>query len=417
MDSTIAVGVMKRKGRTEIGGERTAVTGPEDGKVRALLPVFRLGSRFLGTESRDEIFQLLIEVVQDQLKVNTISIMEFDKDCGYLKIVAATGLPEKVVHHAKLRPGEQIGGRVFENRTPMIVNGLDPALPGFERSDQLHHPLLSAAVCVPLMRREKAIGVINIGQAGEGRTYRGSEVELVSILAQLTGAALEHLSLVSRNEEAARLRTLFEQYVSPDAAPLLIDQGHQLKEIGTIQDLTVLFADIRNFTRLAQRLDLPTLRDFLNDFFNLLTMAVDQHQGTLDKFVGDGALVIFGAHLAQDSPADRAITTGRKILKRFTALRKQYQKHNDVFGDIGLGIGISCGEMFLGNLGSEKRFDYTVIGAGVNIAQRLASQAEGDTVQFTSEIGARLSIEVPVIRTENVRLRGFDELIIVHQIC
>jgi adenylate cyclase len=200
-------------------------------------------------------------------------------------------------------------------------------------------------------------------------------------------------------------------------ARLLIDRGHQLLEIGTIQDLTVLFADIRNFTRLAQGLDLPTLRRFLNDFFNLLTMTVDQHQGTLDKFIGDGALVIFGAPVAQDNPADQAVTTGREILKRFTALREQYQEQNDVFDDIGLGIGISCGEMFIGNLGSAKRFDYTVIGAGVNVAQRLASQTEGDTVQITSDIGARLSIAFPVIKTETVKLRGFDELITVHQVC
>ncbi len=406
---------MKRKATTDNGRDKTAAAELEDEKILTLLPIYRLGSRFLKAESKLEIFQLLMEAVRDRLNPSTISIMEFDEDSGYLKIVAASGLPANIVRQAKIIPGEQIPGRVFENRTPLVVNGLDQDPPDNAYRDLLGHHDRSAAICFPLVNREKAVGVINISQAGEGRTYRSSEVELVSILVQLTVAALENISLVSQKEETIRIRTLFEQYVSPDVARLLIDQGHELLEIGTIRDLTVLFADIRNFTRLVQRLDLRTLRSFLNDFFNLFTMTVYEHRGTLDKFIGDGALVIFGAPVAQENPADQAVITGREILKGFTSLRQRYQKHNDVFGDIGLGIGISCGEMFIGNLGSEKRFDYTVIGAGVNIAQRLASLTEADSVQFTSDINARLSINVPVTKTETVELRGFDERITVHQ--
>lgn len=406
---------MKRKATTDNGRDKTAAAELEDEKILTLLPIYRLGSRFLKAESKLEIFQLLMEAVRDRLNPSTISIMEFDEDSGYLEIVAASGLPANIVRQAKIIPGEQIPGRVFANRTPLVVNGLDQDPPDNAYRDLLGHHDRSAAICFPLVNREKTVGVINISQAGEGRTYRSSEVELVSILVQLTVAALENISLVSQKEETIRIRTLFEQYVSPDVARLLIDQGHELLEIGTIRDLTVLFADIRNFTRLVQRLDLRTLRSFLNDFFNLFTMTVYEHRGTLDKFIGDGALVIFGAPVAQENPADQAVITGREILKGFTSLRHRYQKHNDVFGDIGLGIGISCGEMFIGNLGSEKRFDYTVIGAGVNIAQRLASLTEADSVQFTSDINARLSINVPVTKTETVELRGFDERITVHQ--
>lgn len=406
---------MKSKGRTDSGGAESAAFELEDEKVLTLLPVYRLGSRFLKAISRHEIFQLLMEAVQDQIDPSTISIMEFDEERGYLKIVAASGLPEKIVRQAKIRPGEQISGRVFASRKPLIVNGRGQNLHDDEYRDLLHRHNLSAAICFPLITRDKAVGVINISQIGEGRTYRSSEVELVSILAQLTVRALEYISLVSQKEEMIRTRTLFEQYVSPDVARLLIDQGHEPLEIGTIQDLTVLFADIRNFTKLVQRLDLQTLRSFLNDFFNLFTMTVYEHQGTLDKFIGDGALVIFGTHAARENPADQAVTTGREILKRFTWLCERYQAINGVFADIGLGIGISCGELFIGNLGSEKRFDYTVIGAGVNVAQRLASQTEGDTVQFTSDIQARLTIAVPVLKTKTVELRGFDECITVHQ--
>lgn len=406
---------MKRKIFSYKGSNGAQSLELEDEKVRTLLPVYRLGSRFLRAGSKEEIFQLLLETVHDQIDPSSISVMLFDEDRGYLKIVAARGVSKKIFEEVKIKPGEQIAGRVFKDKTPLVINCRDQNLLEEECTSLSRREELGTAICFPLMSRDKAVGVINISQRVKGAKYRRSEIELVSILAQLTVTALENISLISQKEEMIRIRTLFEQYVSPDVARLLIDQDHHLLEIGTIQDLTVLFADIRNFTLLVQRLELNTLRLFLNDFFSLFTMTVYEYQGTLDKFMGDGALVIFGAPVVQENPADHAIKTGKEILKRFNSLRQRYQQQNPVFADIGLGIGISCGEMFIGNLGSEKRFDYTVIGAGVNVAQRLASLTAGDTVLFTDDIRERLSIGVDINKTEKMELKGFAERVIVHQ--
>ena len=214
--------------------------------------------------------------------------------------------------------------------------------------------------------------------------------------------------------DLVRDRILYEQYVSPDTAEMLIEGGGRFPENNTIEDLTVLFADITSFTRLVQRVDLKFLADFLKEFFELFTSTVYQNGGAIDKFMGDGALAIFGAPIALDDPADRALTSGLLLLKQFQPLCGKYQRKAAEFERINLGIGISSSEMFIGNLGSDRRFDYTVIGAGVNAAQRLASLSGGGTVLFTDDVLKRLAEPIEISKTEQVLLKGFDEHVSVH---
>jgi adenylate cyclase len=275
---------------------------------------------------------------------------------------------------------------------------------------------LSSSISFPLVSKNDSIGVINISHHDDHKRFTRSDLELVSILAQLTVTAIENLRLSAQKQENARIRTLFEQYVSPEVARVLLDQGHPTVELGAIRTLTVLFADIRNYTLLVQNLSLPALREFLDAFFEMFTRVVYENEGTLDKFMGDGALVIFGAPYEHENPADAALRTAVEIASRFRSLRQHYLDQNELFSDIGLGIGISSGEMFIGNLGSMERFDYTVVGPDVNIAQRLASGTDGDRVLCTDAVLKACTRVVPRMPGEKMKLKGFVEPVIVHEI-
>jgi adenylate cyclase len=275
---------------------------------------------------------------------------------------------------------------------------------------------LSSSISFPLVSKNDSIGVINLNRHDERKRFSHSDIELVSILAQLTVTAIENLRLSRQRQENARIRTLFEQYVSPEVARMLLDQGDAMMELGTIQTLTVLFADIRNYTLLVQNLSLPDLREFLDAFFEMFTRVVYDHKGTLDKFMGDGALVIFGAPCEHENPAEAAVNTGKETVHRFRSLRQRYAQRNELFLDIGLGIGISSGEMFIGNLGSRERFDYTVVGPDVNIAQRLASGTDGDKVLCTDLVLRACRRITPRLPAATMQLKGFAEPIIVHEV-
>jgi adenylate cyclase len=133
------------------------------------------------------------------------------------------------------------------------------------------------------------------------------------------------------------------------------------------------------------------LRVFLNSFFDMFGNIIFSHQGMLDKFMGDAALVIFGPPVKMDNPNVAAVSAAHRIVAEFEKSRILWEKKNKIFGKVGLGTGISRGPMFLGNVGSSKRLDYAVLGPDVNIAQRLASETDSGQILITDRVHATLS--------------------------
>ena len=180
-------------------------------------------------------------------------------------------------------------------------------------------------------------------------------------------------------------------------------------DIGGIQTITVLFADIRNFTHLVQHLPPEKLRIFLNSFFDIFSNVVFSWKGTLDKFMGDAVLAIFGAPIALEKASNAGVSAACQILHEFEILRKQWMLTSGLFKNIGLGIGMSKGDMFLGNVGSTRRLDFTVIGTDVNIAQRLASEACSGQILITGPVQADIGENFPFKKEKARMLRGLEK--------
>jgi adenylate cyclase len=177
-----------------------------------------------------------------------------------------------------------------------------------------------------------------------------------------------------------------------------------------------VFADMRKFTSLVRHVPLEDLRAFLNDFFKLFADVIFRFKGTLDKYLGDAALAVFGAPVSHNDPINAAALASIEIHKRFHDIRKTWSAGNKYFEQAGLGIGISSGEVFLGNVGSEKRLDYTVIGTAVNVAQRLASEAFSSQILVTENVKNALRPEFLVSKESNLLLRGFEKPMPIHSV-
>lgn len=405
---------MKGKGfSTQVEGQGRGGAVDEI-RLQTLLPVYRWGSSLLKAKSEEQICNLVGDALVEQLDEPSLSVMLLDESTSCLKIIASRGLSEPIIEESMIKPGERISGRVFQSQTPLLINRADQNPK--EIQALLTRTELSSSISFPLLSNSESIGVINLSHRDDEKRFRRGDIELVSILAQLAVTAIENLRLSRRNQENARVRTLFEQYVSPEVASMLLDQGQPSMEIGSIQTLTVLFADIRNYTQLVQHLSLIDLREFLDAFFKMFTRIVYENKGTLDKFMGDGALVIFGAPYSPEHPPEAALKTGKEILQAFQRLRSRHLGKAAVFSEVFLGIGISSGEVFFGNLGSRERFDYTVIGPDVNIAQRLATSAEGDRLLCSDKAFKAHRQDLIPWKSELMRLRGFSEPILVHEI-
>jgi adenylate cyclase len=155
---------------------------------------------------------------------------------------------------------------------------------------------------------------------------------------------------------------------------------------------------------------------FLNSFFDMFADIVFSRQGMLDKFMGDAALVIFGAPVKIANPNVSAVSAAQQIMVKFEKLRILWVEKNKIFAKVGLGIGISRGPMFLGNVGSSKRLDYTVIGSDVNIAQRLASETASGQILITDRVQATLSEEFFVKSEKDMLLRGMQSEVTVYSL-
>jgi adenylate cyclase len=356
----------------------------------------------------------LIETIAKQTGSRRVSVMLYEEKDDCLRISAARGIGNDIIQKTRIRPGEQIAGWVFQKGEPVILNG------GPEENPMFAHLLKSkdiiASISFPLKAKDSCLGVLNISKTKKGSPFSNSDIEMLSIICGQAVMALENLRIMEEKAEKTRMRVILEQYVSPEVANILISHGQNLMEVGEIRDITVLFADIRNFTPLVQSLPLETLRSFLNDFFNLITEIIFNFDGTLDKFMGDALLAFFGAPISLKEPNSSAVGSAIMMHKAFTELREKWAAENDEIREVGLGVGISSGNIFLGNVGSRRRFDYTVIGVEVNIAQRLASVAESGQTLITRNVKDRLNSGVIVTEESSRILKGLKEPVSIFSI-
>jgi class 3 adenylate cyclase len=182
----------------------------------------------------------------------------------------------------------------------------------------------------------------------------------------------------------------------------------------TRRNLTILVTDIRGFTTLSERMEPEELVDALNQYFTAMTDVVFRHGGTLDKYLGDGILAFFGDPIPFEDHAERAVAAafeGRDVLER---LRSDLMLKLDE--EMAVGIGISTGYVTVGNVGSENRLEYTVIGNHVNVASRLSTKAAAGQVLVTDRTMAAVRDLVTGTELETITLKGVQRPIRVFEI-
>ncbi|MCX6069649.1 MAG: response regulator [Chloroflexi bacterium] len=219
-----------------------------------------------------------------------------------------------------------------------------------------------------------------------------------------------HDDLESRNQ---LLRQVLDGYVSEDVVDVLLtDPERYLKLGGEARKVSVLFADIRGFTRFTEEHSAPEVVETLNRVFRALSHVVFAHRGTFDKYLGDGLMAFYGAPIAGNDDARRAVETAIEMQLQFHQVAEEF---GVAMQGLGLGIGIHSGEAIVGNIGSDRVMDYTVVGDTVNIAKRLQEVAlAGQTLVSQATL-----LEVPGVaarRLEPLELPGRQEPVLAYVI-
>jgi len=185
---------------------------------------------------------------------------------------------------------------------------------------------------------------------------------------------------ITEEREKKKIRGAFQYYLTASVINEMLKDPSKLKLGGDKKDLSVLFSDIRGFTTISEKLSPEELVHLLNEYLTAMTDIVFKYDGTLDKYMGDAIMAVFGAPLDQPDHAKRACLTALDMMAELHRLQKKWQEEGKP--PLNIGIGINSGDMVVGNMGSQMRFDYTVMGDMVNLGSRL----EGINKEYGSNI-------------------------------
>lgn len=216
--------------------------------------------------------------------------------------------------------------------------------------------------------------------------------------------------------ERRRVQNVFGRYVSQDVVEQILATGGDVPLGGVRQPVTVMFSDIRGFTSLSERLNAEAVVTLLNEYFGAMADVIFEQRGMIDKFMGDAIMAVFGAPLPANDDALRAVTAAVEMRKRLLQLRDEWKAEGTDALDSG--IGINTAEVIVGNVGSEERMDYTVIGDGVNLAARLEelSKEYGGGILIAESTYAHVRDHVEVQSLNAVAVRGKTEPVQIYKV-
>lgn len=224
---------------------------------------------------------------------------------------------------------------------------------------------------------------------------------VLTILTYVT-ALLYKLSKEKRNNFL--FQKILHRYLSPDMIKQVTSKPNILKLGGEQRTMTVVFSDVRGFTALSETYTPYELSVQLNHYLNEMTDIILDHNGTIDKFIGDAIMAFWNGIYDDPDHQKKAIQCALAMSKRLSELKQQYKSYHE----FGIGVGVNTGSMLIGNIGGDRRFDYTVLGDNVNLASRLESLTKAYGVEILVAETALQEVQLP----KSIITRQIDEIIV-----
>jgi adenylate cyclase len=338
--------------------------------------------------TREKIFQVLVQVAKSLLQTEELNpllniVMEMifkylPVERGLILLFDEEGNP--VPKLTKFREGADgqdipisrtILKMVAEQQVSLMTsNALEDARLLGGKSIAIHG--IRSAMCVPLWNRSRVIGAVQVDSPIHIGRFTEEDLDLLTALAKFAADAIERAQLAEKIEQERKIRSKMERYHSPAVIDEIV-KGVISADESEIRnaELSILFADISGFTTVSETKDPEEVAEFLSHFFSCAVESIFTYGGTLDKFIGDAVMAFFGAPIPQEDHADRAILCGLMMQRLVAEWNAEREKTG--LPQVRIRVGINSGPAVVGNVGTEKRVDYTVLGSAVNIASRIES--------------------------------------------
>jgi adenylate cyclase len=234
---------------------------------------------------------------------------------------------------------------------------------------------IRSAICVPLIGAdEKQLGILYVDNVTATHRFSDDDFEFCVAFAGIAAVAIENGQYAQRIQRELLTRSNFERFFPPQLAKRIAESQETIRLGGEKRTIAVLFSDIRGFTALSESMRPDDMASLLTDYFTQMVECVFRHDGTLDKFMGDAVMAQWGAPIGGPEDADKAMAAAIEMIRELDKLNAQWRVAKRP--ELQIGIGLNYGEAFAGNIGSERRLEFTVIGDTVNTASRLCGAAD-----------------------------------------
>lgn len=288
----------------------------------------------------------------------------------------------------------------------------------FAGSQSIISANIRSAISVPLMAQGQPFGLIYLDSPGREQ-FTERERDLVLAIASQSAVVLERARLSEELRQQARQVQNLERFLSPNVARAMARYFQQYGKLWDAQEqqVSILFADVKNFTSLSERMQPHEVQDLLNEYLHEMTEVIFRYGGTLDKYIGDGIMAVFGAPRLPDEPHDdsHAYRAVRAALDMLAAQRRLIDK-GDANRSFTIRIGVNTGLAYTGFFGTRHRLEYTAIGDAVNTASRLESAAEPGTI-FIGESTANYTRDNYILQdVGDLQLKGKEQRVRAYKV-
>lgn len=261
-----------------------------------------------------------------------------------------------------------------------------------------------STICAPLITESNVHGVIYADRLDPFAAFTSDHLELISAVSAQTAVTVETVKAHKRlaREEVARAN--YSRFMPEYVVKQLLQSPDSFRLGGVNQTVTVLFADIRGFTAISEREKPEKVVGLLNKYFSVMSEIIFSHGGTLDKYIGDGLMAIFGAPTVGEEDALNAVKAAVTMQKQVVKLNEELRAEG--YEGISIGIGLHTGEATIGYIGSEKRSEYTAIGDTVNLASRLEANASGGQILMSEATAGASGNLIPVNQRDPLTVKN-----------
>ena len=272
-----------------------------------------------------------------------------------------------------------------------------------------------SAICSPLMGAdERILGILYVDNVSASHRFSLDDLNFLVAFAGIAAVAIENSQYAERIRKEALVRSNFERYFAPQLAQRIASSEGTTRLGGEKREITVLFSDIRGFTTLSETMPPNDMATLLTEYFTEMVDCVFRNDGTLDKFIGDSVMAQWGAPIGSKEDPDKAMRAAIEMIHELDKLNEKWKGEGRP--QLQIGIGLNYGDAFAGNIGSERRLEYTVIGDTVNTASRLCSAAGPREILISDDMKRALDKKPKLVECPPMELKNKSQPVKVFRV-